>query len=364
MGKSSSAPSTPNPYTVAGAQTQMNEQTAAYNAELNRTNTSTPTGSNTWTNNNGTWTNTISLNPTQQAALNQQQQGQVLSSSAANQALQNSLGSLTQPLNTSSLPGIQSSVNTNFANQVNQAQNSAYNAQMALLQPQQQQQTESLQAQLAAQGVVPGSEAYNNAVNNMARQNAFTNTQVANNAVQTGNALQNQLFGQSLSAGQFQNQANLQGLQQLQTLQNQPLSVWGSLSGNQVSVPTNLGGNATSEASPTNLSGDVWNAYQGNLANANAQTASTNATYGDIASLAGMAMLAFSDRDVKKDVARTGRKIGQHDEYEYRYAWEHPNAPKHLGVMAQEVEMSQPEAVVTLGGLGGLKAVDYSQLGA
>jgi hypothetical protein len=298
MGKGSSSPQTPDPYTTAGAQTQSNEQTALYNAQLNRYNQYSPTGSSTWNMSpNGSWSNTTSLSPSLTTALDQQMQGAATSQTMGNEALNNSWGSIISPLNTSSLPGIQSSVNTNFANQVNQAQNSSYNAQMALLQPQQQQQTESLQAQLAAQGVVPGSEAYNNAINNQARQNSFTNTQVANNAVQTGNAMQNQLFGQSLNAGQFQNAANLQGLQQQQTLQNQPLSVWGALSGNQINMPSfsNTGGSATAgtQAAPTDISSDIWNAYQGNVNSSNAQNAQANQQTSEEASMAAMALMAF-----------------------------------------------------------------------
>jgi hypothetical protein len=362
VGKSSSTPQTPDPYATAAAQTQMNEQTAAFNAGLNRYNQNTPFGSSAWTNNNGAWTNNQTLNPIMQQALTQQQIGQSSSNQIANQLLGNSWGSLAKPMNASGLPGIQSSVNTDFGNQINQAQKSAFDAQMSLYQPQQQQQGENLKAQLAAEGIPEGSEAYNNAINNQQRQFDFQNTQIANNAVQTGNALQNQLFGQSLGAGQFQNQANLQALQQQQALQNQTLSTWGALTGNNINVPQ-YGNNATAQAPTADLSSNVWNAYQGNLASSNAQTASNNQTWATLGSLGMAAMLAFSDRDVKKDIAKTGRKIGRHDEYEYRYGWEHPNAPKHLGVMAQEVEKTQPEAVLTLGGLGGLKAVDYSQLG-
>lgn len=49
MGKSSSAPQAPDPYAVAGAQQGLNNSTARLNAQLNRPNTITPFGTQTWT---------------------------------------------------------------------------------------------------------------------------------------------------------------------------------------------------------------------------------------------------------------------------------------------------------------------------
>ena len=48
-GKGGSAPPPPDPYATSAAQTQSNQQTAAYNAAINRGNTITPYGSSTYT---------------------------------------------------------------------------------------------------------------------------------------------------------------------------------------------------------------------------------------------------------------------------------------------------------------------------
>jgi len=295
MGKSSSQPQTPNPYTTAAAQTQSNEATAQFNSTLNNSNQYTPMGSSTWSQNgNGQWTNQQTINPAAENTLTQQQAGQGMAATAANNALGNSLGGVESPINTSSLPGIQGSVNTNFGQLANQAQQSSYNAQEALLAPQMAQQQESLQSQLAAEGAPQGSTAYNNAINNQALQNNFTQTQLANNAVQTGNAMQNQLFGQSLSAGQFQNQANQQGLQQQIALQDQPLSVYGALNGQGIQMPS-FGNSSVNQAnsSPTDISSDIWNAYTGQTSQANAQTASNNATTSDVVEAGAMALMMY-----------------------------------------------------------------------
>lgn len=292
MGKSSSTPAAPDPYAVAAAQTQQNENTAQFNAALMRYNQYTPTGNSTWTNNNGTWSNTQTLNPTQQKILNNQQAGQLYSTGLENQILGSATPTITGSIATG-LPGIKSSINTDFGNQINQAQNSSFNAQMSMLQPQMQQQTESLKSQLAAEGIPEGSEAYNNAINNQARQNNFTLTQAANNAVQTGNALQNQLFGQQLQGGQFQNQANAQQLQQNMQMQDQPLQIWQAVNGMPVQMGNfwNQGGNP--QAANTDISSDIYNSYQGNVNAANAKNASSNSSMDMLGSVAGMAAMMF-----------------------------------------------------------------------
>jgi hypothetical protein len=293
MGKqSTSTPAAPDPYAVADAQTKQNEQTAQFNAALMRYNQYTPQGNSIWQNNNGTWTNTQTLNPAAQQILNNQQAGQSYSTGLENQILRAATPTITGNA-AAGLPGIQSSINTDFANQVNQAQNSAFNQQMSLLQPQMQQQQESLQSQLAAEGLPQGSEAYNNAINNQARQNNFTISQAANNAVQTGNALQNQLFGQQLQGGQFQNQANAQQLQQNMQLQDQPLQIWQAVNGMPVQMGNfwNQGGNP--QAANTDISSDIYNSYQGNVNAANAKNASANSTTDMLGSVAGMAAMMF-----------------------------------------------------------------------
>jgi hypothetical protein len=71
------------------------------------------------------------------------------------------------------------------------------------LQPQIQQSEERLQAQLANQGIAPGTEAYNRA---MTQQGQKTNDLLTQAQLQ-GATVQNQMFNQNLNAGQFGNQA-------------------------------------------------------------------------------------------------------------------------------------------------------------
>jgi hypothetical protein len=74
---------------------------------------------------------------------------------------------------------------------------------MSRLNPQIQQSNDRLTAQLANQGVVPGTEAYNRA---MTQQGQKTND-LLTQAQLAGSQVQNTMFGQNLSAGQFGNTA-------------------------------------------------------------------------------------------------------------------------------------------------------------
>ena len=74
---------------------------------------------------------------------------------------------------------------------------------MSRLNPQIQQSNDRLTAQLANQGVVPGTEAYNRA---MTQQGQKTND-LLTQAQLAGSQVQNTMFGQNLAAGQFGNTA-------------------------------------------------------------------------------------------------------------------------------------------------------------
>jgi hypothetical protein len=65
-----------------------------------------------------------------------------------------------------------------------------------------------------------------------------------------------------------------------------------------------------------------------------------------------------SDIRVKEDIAEVGRLPNGLGLYRYRYLW---SAETYVGVMAQEVEDVEPEAVVR--GTDGYLRVDYARLG-
>ncbi|OBU84582.1 tail fiber domain-containing protein [Chromobacterium subtsugae] len=389
-GKGGSAPAAPDPTATAAAQTTSNQQTAAYNAALNRTNTYTPLGNSTWTQ-NGTdpttgapiWSQSINLSPGQQHLYDSNMQGSQMMQNTSNQLLGNVGSQLSSPVSTNGMPAVQSSVSTSgmpgYAGPVNggdltglaqNATNASYNSQMSLLQPQMDQANKSLAAQLANQGITPGSEAYNNAMDNQARQQGFTQSQAANNATLQGMQYQNQLFNQGLQnanlqntaqAGlfgigmqnaQLNNSANQQMLQNQLTMRNQPLNELNALrTGSQVQMP-NFSGAPGVSMNPTNTMAATQMAYQGQLNAYNAQAGQSAGMMNGLFSLGGMLGSAYmlSDRRLKKAVQRIGTGVRGLALYAFRYLWQSDRAPRTVGYMAQDVRRVAPGAVFDAGG--------------
>lgn len=104
--------------------------------------------------------------------------------------------------------GIEGNLDTNF----NAARDATTQAELARLQPTTDRGTAALQSQLANQGIMPGTQAYNDAL----LQNAHANNDLRLGAIQTGNAEQQALFGESQAAGQFHNAAQAQDYGQQQ----------------------------------------------------------------------------------------------------------------------------------------------------
>lgn len=271
MGGKSSAPAAPDPYKTADAQSTYNKDTAAYNAALNRYNVNTPLGSQTWTQ-NGTdpttgapiWSQSINLTPTAQSTLDQNQQNALNLAQTQGGLLGNVASQYTKPMSTEGMPGIQSSVNSpnldtskitggqiqsglayagptadrvraggipiadqGYAKQVSDA---LYGQSTQYLDPQFSQGKESFDAQMANQGLVPGSEAYQNALTNFNNEKQRAYSDARNQAITGGVNAMNTLYGMGL---QGQGQQFNQGLSnaQLQNSSQQQRFNQGLLSG-------------------------------------------------------------------------------------------------------------------------------------
>lgn len=113
---------------------------------------------------------------------------------------------------------VQRSVNTDFGGLMNDARNAQYAKNTQFLDPQFQQQEDQMRSRLAAQGITEGSDAYNQEFANFNRTKQAAYDDARNSAILQGDALQGQLFGQSLGAGQFSNDALAQQFGQNQNL--------------------------------------------------------------------------------------------------------------------------------------------------
>ena len=220
--------------------------------------------------------------------------------------------------NVGAAPDLQTSIDkTNIPQFDQQYVNNIKNQTLDYMRPDMQAKQEQLDAQLAAQGITPGSEAYNNAQRRLADQQSRDEYNALRLGMDQANAMyQNELagnsqrFGQNLAAGEFGNSAltrqndmdirntgfnnnnavtnyeqnyrnsafdnNLRGAQIAEDIQRQqvPLNNINALmNGQQVSMP-NIP-NFNTMATPQGA--DYLNAanmtYQGNVNNANIQNA-------------------------------------------------------------------------------------------
>jgi len=280
---------------------------------------------------NPTFTQTQSLNPQLQSAINSNlgQLGQGFNApqfQGQDMASQNYYGSRLnqQQYDPSSM------VNTQFdRSQLGASSLPSYgidpgqtysDAIMQRLQPSQQRQTQALDAQLANQGIMPGSKAYETAklLQSQSQNDALTSAIVGGMGV--GLQANQQQFGQNfnvagadLAARQAMNQQGMaaNSLAYQQQLANQGLGMQAQGQAFNQSLAESMlpyqqatalkGLAAPSFASyattmPTNYSGAMQNAYQGNLANANAQNAYQNSMTSGLFNLGGAALMGGSGR--------------------------------------------------------------------
>jgi Chaperone of endosialidase len=358
-----SAPSAPDPYATAAAQTQGAESVAGYNTALQRPNVVTPYGSTTWQTSSPTpsaptsygypggetpaymgggtpgfptyggtsgssppqYTETQSLSPALQAQLEQQQATTAQAGSQAQSALANN------PLPTTGQ-------NQQFGAD---ARNAAYSYATSTMDPYWNEQQRQMDASLRNSGATPGTPAYDNAM-----------TQFQTQRDQAYSQAENQAFNQGLTAQGEQ-------IQQVGELQQIPLNEYlGLMTGSQISPAS--GTAPAGQAQAPDIMSAFQNQYQGQLANYNAQVGSQNADIGALGTIIAAAATTASDKRVKKDIEPIHATTAQGNPlYAYRYNFQSGKDPKQVGVIAQEVEKNTPEAV--LKDSKGMRYVDYSK---
>jgi hypothetical protein len=363
-----SSPSAPDPWTVAAATTSVNRDAAAYNKALNLNNYSNPFGgqqssiSGYDASGAPIYQTNVSANPQLQAAM-QGLLGQVSGSGdmiAGANNVYNDFGNQYAGLG-NQFAGLGSQIDPQRAQQfAQQGQDAYYKSATSYLDPQYSQQQESLDAKLAAQGLAPGSQAYNNAMGNFQRDKDFAYSQAQNNAITQGQQMGlNQMAAQNqninLQAGLLGQQAGLlgqrTGLTQQQVGNSQiPYSNLQSIAG----LIPGYSGPATSSINPADIGAYMNNAYQGQLGQYNARQQGSNQFTSGLMGLGGTLGAAYlmSDARVKRDIRRIGEWNGT-PVYSYRYVFE---TKRRIGVLAQEA----PKHAVS--NFAGVLMVDYRSL--
>lgn len=203
----------------------------------------------------------------------------------------------------------------------------------ARLDPMLEQRREAEATRLANQGIMVGSTAYDRAMANI------------NNA-------ENDAYNQLLLQGR--GLAN----QELLTEDNQRINqISALLNGGQVSQPNFMGANMPTI--PTTDNASIIANYDNQRMQAwQQQQQMTGGIIGGLFGLGGK-LIGLSDDEAKKDKKRLGDIEDEMGLWEFRYKGEPKSQPKHVGLMASEVEKVKPSAVKR--GKDGLRRVDYGK---
>jgi len=280
MGKSTpSAPQAPDPSYVSSQQTQSNVNTAIANAWLNNVDQKTPYGSLTFNQNGGQFDNagnwiprftaTQTLSPEQQKLYETQTRVTQGAYDLADQYTGRIAEATKTPFNYEGLPAAPV-YNEDYRKQQLQAiQDRAA--------PSMERDRAALEQRLANQGVSYGTDAWKAALDDY---NRSVNDFRLGADVQAGNAAAQQYS--------LEGQTRDRAIQERANLRSQPINEVAALLGtgsgvqNPSFVPTN-----NYAIQPTDVSGNYWNAYQGQIAQQQAQQRQQSAALGGLFGLVG-----------------------------------------------------------------------------
>ncbi|MDH4991299.1 tail fiber domain-containing protein [Aquamicrobium lusatiense] len=319
-----STPKAPDPYETAAAQGGMNRDTAVSQQMLNMVDQYNPwgsvkydqTGETTFTDSQGNivtipkFSQTTQYTPEQQAIFD------------ASQAAQGNLANIASEQSAK----IQQYLNEPFEFNNQDAEKWAYDLASSRILPQQQQNEAALRAQLINSGLRPGTAAWDSEMTRLTN----ANTDQLNQLALTG---RQQAFSEALAQ------------------RNQPINeITALVSGSQVSNPAQMSG-ATPQTGVAGVdyTGLVNQQYQ-------AELQQSRGMMGGLFGL-GTALIGLSDRRAKENIRRVGYTDGGMPIYRFNYKGSKNTV---MGVMAQDVEKTQPDAVINHP--SGLKLVDYGKV--
>ena len=230
---------------------------------------------------------------------------------------------------------------------------------MSRLEPSLARQRTSTETNLINQGLRPGTEAYDNAINLLGQQETDARTQAVLQGLNLDIGANQQGFGQALESGKFGNTAQQQALAEAIQLRQLPLNeITALMSGSQIQNPQfGAYSGATVQAAPIFAGTQAQGAFDQNTYNQ--QVSQANAATAGLYSLGGAALGApkgtFSDRRLKSNIVRLGTHPIGIGIYEYDIF-----GGRQIGVMAQELLEVMPDAVHQHS--SGYLMVDYGRL--
>ena len=281
MGKD--APSPPPPPDYVGAAKQQgieNLEAARATAKLGNPNVYSPYGNQTVTYDGDIPTVTQTLTPQAQETLSAQQRVQTSLANLGQQGVETAQNVMGTPFQFGG-PSVQTALDTSqIAKMPVNAGTTGQEAIMSRLEPSLARNRVSTETQLINQGLRPGSEAYNNAINLLGQQENDARTQAVLQGLNLDIGSNAQGFNQALQGGQFGNTAQQQALAQAIQQRQMPLNeITALMSGSQIQNPTfnpyqGTNVQAAPIANATAQEGQfAQNTYNQQVASANAQNA-------------------------------------------------------------------------------------------
>lgn len=358
--KSSAPPQSTPVSSTAAAQGAANRDTATAQTRLNQTDEYTPYGSSVYSPTGGKvdgvqrFRRDITLSPEQQSL----QDKETAISNQLNSLASGQIGrvesSLADPVSYEGMP----SAPTADSAARQQTIDALYGQAQSRLDPRFSGRREQLAADLANQGIGVGSKAYTGAFESEGRTENDAYNTALNQAIVGGGAEQSRLFG-------LQGNERERAIQEAAHLRGIPLNDMAALMGTSagVTAPQFSAAPQTSIAG-TDIAG-LTAASDQNRMNAWQQGENTrNSAMGGLFGLVGSGLggwagnknnKMFSDRRVKENISKVGTLDNGLDVYSFRYK---AGGPQQIGLMAQDVEKVNPDAV---GEFNGIKMVDYAE---
>jgi hypothetical protein len=339
------------------------------------------------------WTQTTTLNPEAQRALDSQIALQGDRSELARSFMDRVSGDMSKPFDWSGLPdkgksleatqfdrvGAAPRLQTDLDMSANPAERMRIeNALFDRMRPIHEQQNSALETKLINQGLTPGSEAYNRAfqrqgdqqsrerfnalemggnemqrlLNMQIQEGQFENTAKQNqqgmdiNTTGFNNNVSKDRFGQDMTISEYQNKLRQQAISEQMMQRQMSLNEMNALlSGQQVQMPNMPQFNGAAAAQPTQYLPAAQLQGQAQLDAYNAQqmgaNSFTNGLFGLGGSLGAASIFKFSDSRLKTIIKRVGEAQGI-PLYLFKYLG---SSTEHIGPIAQEVQKVRPDLV-------------------
>jgi hypothetical protein len=287
---------------------------------------------------------TQSLTPQAQKTLNEQQNVQYQLAALGGKGAGLASNVLDKSFNFGG-PAVQTSLDlSNIAKMPVNAGTTAQQAIMSRLDPSLQKQRTSTETNLINQGLRPGTEAYDNAIQLLGQQENDARTQAALQGINVDIGANAQGYNQALQGAQFGNTAQQQALAEAIQQRQMPLNeITALMSGSQIQNPQFGAYQGTNVTPPPVFAGAqaqgaaAQNTFNQQMAGQNANTAGL---YSLGAAAAPYAITAMSDVRLKSNIVKVGDHPIGVGIYEYDIF-----GHRERGVIAQELMQVMPDAV-------------------